>query len=136
MHSYILHILKRFRKAVQSYMLMLYAKHGSTARQLDSSTARTDLDRPRQLLDAQAHAVSLDGLDSYSTATRQLLDRLDKQGLADSPSTAARRLLGRSAVETEPLDRSAGPATATAARQGSTRAQVVKRVRNVWVAAA
>ena len=91
MHSYILHILKRFRKAVQSYMLMLYAKHGSTARQLDSSTARTDLDRPRQLLDAQAHAVSLDGLDSYSTATRQLLDRLDKQGLADSPSTAARR---------------------------------------------
>ena len=24
MHSYILHILKRFRKAVQSYMLMLY----------------------------------------------------------------------------------------------------------------
>ena len=107
----------------------------STARQLDSSTARTDLDRPRQLLDAQAHAVSLDGLDSYSTATRQLLDRLDKQGLADSPSTAARRLLGRSAVETEPLDRSAGP-TATAARQGSTRAQVVKRVRNVWVAAA
>ena len=89
----------------------------STARQLDSSTARTDLDRPRQLLDAQAHAVSLDGLDSYSTATRQLLDRLDKQGLADSPSTAARRLLGRSAVETEPLDRSAGP-TATAAPPG------------------
>ena len=138
MHSYILHILKRFRKAVQSYMLMLYAKHGSTARQLDSSTARTDLDRPRQLLDAQAHAVSLDGLDSYSTATRQLLDRLDKQGLADSPSTAARRLLGRSADRGR--DRTAPQERRTdghgAARQGSTRAQVVKRVRNVWVAAA
>ena len=39
------------------------------ARQLDSST---ELDRPRQTstdLDAQAHAVRLDGLDSYSTAT-------------------------------------------------------------------
>ena len=96
----------------------------STARQLDSSTARTDLDRPRQLLDAQAHAVSLDGLDSYSTATRQLLDRLDKQGLADSPSTAARRLLGRSAVETEPLGqerRTDGHGCAPGLNQGSGR---------------
>ena len=78
--------------------LYAYALPGSTARQLfnsstllDSSTARqnsTDLDTP-------AHAVSLDWprrarqlLDSYSTATRQLLDRLDRQGL-DSTSTAA-----------------------------------------------
>ena len=93
MHSYILHILKRFRKAVQSYMLMLYAKHGSTARQLDSSTARTDLDRPRQLLDAQAHAVSLDGLDSYSTVTRQLLDSYLTGSTSKALRTAPRQRL-------------------------------------------
>ena len=67
------------------------ARHCSTARQLDrtrqtSTDLSTDLDTP-------AHAVSLDLprwarqlLDSYSTATRHLLDRLDRQGL-DSTST-------------------------------------------------
>ena len=60
--------------------LYAYALPGSTARDSYStarhcSTARqnsTELDRPRQTstdLDAQAHAVRLDGLDSYSTAT-------------------------------------------------------------------
>jgi hypothetical protein len=63
----------------------------------------TDLDRPRQTSTPRtpAHAVSLDLprrdrqlLDSYS-CTRQLLDRLDRQGL-DSTSTAASTAARRS----------------------------------------
>ena len=83
---------------------------------LDSSTARqnsteldSELDRARQSSTPrhmQSVSTCLDGLDSYSTATRQLLDsystatrqlldRLDRQGL-DSPSTAASTAARRS----------------------------------------
>ena len=72
------------------------------ARQLDSyssarhcSTARQLLDRPRQTsteLDAQAHGVRLDRLDSNSTVTRQARQARPRQRL-DSASTAPRQCL-------------------------------------------
>ena len=65
------------------------------ARQLDSSTATRQLDRPRQLLDAQAGIGDWSQprqASTGSTGTRQELDRLDRQGL-DSASTAPRRSL-------------------------------------------
>ena len=65
------------------------ARHCSTARQLDR-TRQTST--PRRM---QSASTGLDGLDSYSTATRQLLDRLDRQGL-DSTSTAASTAARRS----------------------------------------
>ena len=137
MHSYILHILKRFRKAVQSYMLMLYAKHGSTARQLDSSTAR-QLGQTSTDLDSYSTPRRMQSASTGSTATRQLLDSYLTGSTSKALRTAPRQRLdgcsgGALPLETGP-DRS--PDTAMAARQGSTRAQVVKRVRNVWVAAA
>jgi len=68
----------------------LYATaHSSTprhARQDDSSTATRQLDRPRQLLDAPAHGVSLDSLDRNSTGTRQA-----RQGSTGKASTAPRQ---------------------------------------------
>ena len=106
-------------KLYASEILYENALPGSTARQLfnsstllDSWTARqnsTELDRARQTSTPrrmQSASTCLDGLDSYSTATRQLLDsystatrqlldRLDRQGL-DSPSTAASTAARRS----------------------------------------
>ena len=90
MHSYILHILKRFRKAVQSYMLMLYAKHGSTARQLDSSTARTDLDTD---LDSYSTPRRMQSASTGSTATRQLLDSYLTGSTSKALRTAPRQRL-------------------------------------------
>ena len=117
----------RFRRAQQGHCAMrvrvlhaklyAYALPGSTARQLvfssstllDSSTARqnsTDLNRPRppRRLPRRMQSAStcLDGIDSYSTATQQLLDRLDRQGLElDRTSTAGASTAGAS---TERLD--------------------------------
>ena len=85
--------------------LYAYALPGSTARQLfnsstllDSSTARqnsTDLDRPQHPGTCSQPRLASTG----STATRQLLDRLDRQGLdrtSTAASTAARRSLDSS----------------------------------------
>ena len=77
--------------------LYAYALPGSTARDSYStarhcSTARqnsTELDRPRQTstdLDRPRRPRHMQSGSTGSTATRQLLDRLDRQGL-DSPST-------------------------------------------------
>ena len=66
-----------------SYMPRLTARHHDT---LDSSTATRQLDRPRQLLDAPAHGVSLDSLDRNSTGTRQA-----RQGSTGKASTAPRQ---------------------------------------------
>jgi hypothetical protein len=68
------------------------ARHCSTARQLDSSTAQqtsTDLSTD---LDAQAHGVRLDRLHKNSTVTRQARQARPRQHL-DSASTAPRQRL-------------------------------------------
>ena len=93
----------------------------STARPalLDSSTRSTYRSRQNSTdLDTPAHAVSLD----LPRRARQLLDRLDRQGL-DSPSTAAStarldREPRRVDASTAALDRALEPSTAatTAAR--------------------
>jgi hypothetical protein len=82
---------------MQSYMHM-----HCQARQLDSyssarhcSTARQLLDRPRQTsteLDAQAHGVRLDRLDSNSTVTRQARQARPRQRLDSGASTEPRQL--------------------------------------------
>ena len=58
------------------------------ARKLDSSAATRQLDRPRQLLDAQAHGVSLD----KPRQARQELDR-NSTGSTGKASTAPRQRL-------------------------------------------
>ena len=85
--------------------LYAYALPGLTARQLfNSSTlldSSTELDRTRQSstdLDTPAHRSQSRLASTVSTATRQLLDRLNRQGL-DSTSTAARRSLDSSTAQ-------------------------------------
>ena len=95
------------------------ARHCSTARQLATERSTPAVQRPRQTSTPrhmQSASTCLDGLDSYSTATRQLLDnystatrqlldRLDRQGL-DSPSTAASTAARRFSTEPRQLDSS------------------------------
>ena len=109
MHSYILHILKRFRKAVQSYMLMLYAKHGSTARQLDSSTAR-QLGQTSTDLDSYSTPRRMQSASTGSTATRQLLDSYLTGSTSKALRTAPRQRLDGCSGGALPLE--------TAARTG------------------
>ena len=83
--------------------LYAYALPGSTARQLfnsltllDSSTARqnsTDLDRPRHPGTCSPASTCLDGLDSYSTATRQLLDSYSTGKALTAPRQRPRQRL-------------------------------------------
>ena len=64
------------------------------ARKLDSSAATRQLDRPRQLLDAQAHGVSLD----KPRQARQELDR-NSTGSTGKASTAPRQRLDSDSTE-------------------------------------